>query len=121
VQAGTRTEPEPRTLVFCQTMNGLLPKTGVATTTDIRKLNGRVVLVKSNRDRRNPPTGMRGWIEVHEKSGAVPEVSVAVEFPQMFTTPAHHRTIRLDEAAVYRLLASDPNSTFEFTIDDELV
>jgi hypothetical protein len=48
-------------------------------------------------------------------------VSIAVEFPQMFTSRAHHRTLRLDHADIERLLASEYNGTFEFTIDDELV
>lgn len=88
--------------------------------TDLRPLNGRVVLVKSSRDQRTPPTAMRGSIEVRDKAGAEPEVFVAVEFPQMFTTPAHHRTIALDRRAVENLLASECNGTFEFTIDEEL-
>jgi len=93
----------------------------MTTTTDLRQLHGKIVLVKSTRDRRNPPTAMRGWIEVHEPAGALATVSIAVEFPQMFTTKAHHRIIPLDEAALERLLASERNGTFEFTIDDELV
>jgi hypothetical protein len=47
-------------------------------------------------------------------------VCVAVEFPQMFTSRAHHRTFRLDDAALARLLASERNGTFEFAIDEEL-
>jgi hypothetical protein len=86
----------------------------------LKHLHGRIVLVKSTCDRRNPPTAMRGWIEVRENPGTAPDVSIAVEFPQMFTTPAHHRTIPLDHSAVQRLLASEYNGTFEFTIDDEL-
>jgi hypothetical protein len=87
---------------------------------DIQALHGRVVLVKSTRDRRNPPTGMRGWIEVIDSGGTRPEARIAVEFPQMFTQPAHHRTFVLDEARLAQLLASERNGTFEFTIDDEL-
>jgi hypothetical protein len=87
---------------------------------DLHALQGRVVLVKSTRDRRNPPTGMRGWIEVVDSGGARPVVRIAVEFPQMFTQPAHHRTFVLDEARLAQLLASERNGTFEFTIDDEL-
>lgn len=86
----------------------------------MRALQGRVVLVRSTRDRRNPPTAMRGWVEVRDGAGAAPEVAVVVEFPQMFQTPAHHRTIPLDAAALGRLLASNPNGTLEFTIDEEL-
>ena len=90
------------------------------TTTDLRLLHGKIVLVKSTRDHRNPPTAMRGWIEVHEPAGSLPAVSVAVEFPQMFTSKAHHRMFPLDPAALARLLASEHNGTFEFTVDDEL-
>ena len=93
----------------------------MTTAHDLRELQGKIVLVKSTRDRRHPPTAMRGWIEVHENSGATPGVSIAVEFPQMFSVPAHHRTIALDQPALDRLLASERNGTFEFTIEDELV
>jgi hypothetical protein len=86
----------------------------------LNRLQGKVVLVKSTQDRRNPPTAMRGWIEGHENVGGAPDISIAVEFPQMFTSPAHHRTIPLDHASVQRLLASEHNGTFEFTIDEEL-
>ena len=79
------------------------------------------MLVKSTQDRRTPPTAMRGWIDVREGTDGVPVAGVAVEFPQMFTTRAHHRTIPLDEASLARLLATERNGTFEFTIDDELV
>jgi hypothetical protein len=92
----------------------------MTSTNDLRALHGKIVLVKSTRDRRNPPTAMRGWIEVNDRVDAPPEVRIAVEFPQMFTTPAHHRVIPLDDAALARLLATEYNGTFEFTIDDEL-
>ena len=88
---------------------------------DIRSLNARVVLVRSARDQRNPPAGIRGWIEVHELPGIAPEVRIAVEFPQMFSTAAHHRTFTLNQQAVEDLLASECNGTFEFTVDDELI
>jgi len=87
---------------------------------DLSQLQGRIVLVRSTRDHRNPPTALRGSIEVHENSGAAPDVSIAVEFPQMFNTRAHHRTLPLDPAAIARLLATEHSGTFEFTIDDEL-
>ena len=86
----------------------------------LRELHGRVVLVKSSRDHHNPPTAMRGWIEVSENPGVAPVVSIAVEFPQMFSRPAHHRTFPLDDAALERLLASERNGAYEFTLDDEL-
>lgn len=86
----------------------------------LRRLQGKIVLVKSSRDHRNPPTALRGTIEVRENSGAAPEVSLAVDFPQMFTQRAHRRTIPLDPAGITRLMTSEYNGTFEFTIDDEL-
>lgn len=88
---------------------------------DLERLHGKIVLVKSTRDRRNPPTAMRGTIEVRRHPpDAAPEVALAVEFPQMFRSRAHHRTFVLDHADLMRLLASEYNGTFEFTIDDEL-
>lgn len=64
---------------------------------------------------------MRGWLEV-SASGTTPQaVRIVVEFPQMFCTSAHHRTLFLDETALARLLASERDGTFEFTVDDELV
>ena len=121
MQAGTYTEPTSGLPVLGRTMNGLLPKGDVTTPADLRALNGRIVLVKSSRNRRNPPTAARGWIEVHEKPDAPPEISIAIEFPQMFSTPAHRRSIPLDDATIGRLLAFNDDRPFEFTIDDELV
>lgn len=86
----------------------------------VRRLDGKIVLVKSRRDRRNPPTAMRGWIEVHENPGGAPDVRIAVDFPQMFTMRAHRRSIPLDHAGVTRLLDSEYNGTFEYTLDEEL-
>jgi hypothetical protein len=101
-------------------MNHPEQRAAAPTSIDLRELNGRIVLVKSNRDHRNPPTAMRGWIEVpaHAEPGA--DVSVGVEFPQMFTSRAHHRSFRLDESALAQLLASERNGVFEFTIDEDL-
>ena len=110
--------PEHRSLV--KTMNGVLEWNSPRSATSLNNLNGRVVLVRSSRDPHNPPTGIRGWIEVHEEPGAMPEVRISVEFPQMFSSRAHHRTISLDTAALERLLASERNGAYEFMVDDEL-
>ena len=101
-------------------MNDSHPKEGKSAAANLLDLDGRVVLVKTSRDLRNPPAGIRGWIEVHEKPGETPQLSVVVEFPQMFSTRAHHRAIRLNESTLAQLLASEHNGVFEFTIDDEL-
>lgn len=91
------------------------------TVTDLRALHNKIVLVKSARDTRNPPTALRGTIEVHEDpTDRSPLVQVVLDFPQMFTTRAHHRTITLDARAVERLLASERNGSFELTLDDPL-
>ena len=87
----------------------------------VRGLQGRIVLVKSTRDRRNPPAAMRGWIEVHTAPDGAVEPSVAVEFPQMFTATAHHRTFRLTPPQIEALLRLEGDGPFEFTIDDELI
>jgi len=102
-------------------MNPLPSPPALETIADVRALDGRVVLVKSARDHRNPPAGIRGWLEVREIAGSAPAVSIAVEFPQMFSRPAHRRTIPLDVAALERLLATERNGAYEFTVDDELL
>jgi len=63
---------------------------------NLRQLHGSLVLVKSRHDRHNPPTGMRGTIEVHESPGSEPQVNVVIDFPQMFTTRARRRTLALN-------------------------
>ena len=101
-------------------MNTSDDRLAISPSPDLRELNGRIVLVKSNRDHRNPPTAMRGWIEAPADAESGADVSVGVEFPQMFSTRAHHRSFRLDEASFAQLLASERNGVFEFTIDEEL-
>lgn len=90
-----------------------------ASPTELQYLNGKIVLVRSSRDHRNPPTAMRGTVEVRDfGQGAM--VQIALEFPQMFTTRAHHRTVTLDEAAVERLLESERDGTFDITLDEPI-
>ena len=101
-------------------MNRLLNPNGTACLDDRHRLDGKIVLVKSSRDRRNPPTAMRGTIEVRENPTGTPSISIAVDFPQMFTFPAHRRTIPLDHAGLLRLLETEDNGAFSYTIDDEL-
>ena len=48
-------------------------------------------------------------------------VTLAVDFPQMFRTPVHRKTIRLDQDEIAQLLASEDNGAFSFTIDEELM
>jgi hypothetical protein len=88
--------------------------------TDLKSLHGRVVLVRSKRDNRNPPVALRGTIEVLDRPNGASSVMLAVEFPQMFTTPAHRRDIPLTEADIAQLLASEERGTFEFMLDGDL-
>jgi hypothetical protein len=89
---------------------------------DLNSLHGRVVLVESALDHHNPPTGVRGSIEVTEDPRGTlgPKVQIALDFPQMFLTPAHHRTIPLSAADLEQLLASERNGSFEFVINGPL-
>ena len=101
-------------------MNRAINPDGSLGVEDLHRLAGRTVLVKSTRDRRNPPTAMRGSLEVHENPGASPDIRLAIDFPQMFTASAHRRTIQLEPMQLTRLLETEYNGAFEFTIDDEL-
>lgn len=90
-----------------------------ATTAELAYLHGKSVLVRSSIDHRNPPTARRGWLEVRLVDGA-PRVQIALEFPQMFQTCAHGRTLTLDEEAVERLLESEREGAFALTIEGPL-
>lgn len=92
----------------------------VAALDDLSQISGRIVLVRSSRDHRNPPTAMRGWMEIPSDPSPGHIASIVVEFPQMFASRAHHRTFPLGEDGLSRLLASERDGAFEFTIDDEL-
>jgi hypothetical protein len=120
LQAASLREPARRRRVSGDTMDRLQNPDGTACVDDLHRLHGKIVLVKSARDHRNPPTAMRGTIEVRDNPGATPHVGLAVDFPQMFTMPAHRRTIPLDHAAIMRLLDSEHNGTYAFTIEGDL-
>jgi hypothetical protein len=84
------------------------------------RLHGKNVLVRSTQDRRHPPAGRRGTIEVGSDAGGGTGVRVVVEFPDMVSEPAHLRIIPLDEPLLKQLLASEANGTFELEIPDKL-
>jgi len=86
----------------------------------LHHLDGKIVLVKSSRDHRNPQAAMRGTIVVHENVGGAPAVTIEFEVPQMFKKTAHHRTLRLDSAGLTRLLDSEYGGVFEYTTDELL-
>lgn len=82
----------------------------------LARLDGKTVLVSSTLDQGNPPIALRGTIEVRADAASEPEVRLALEFPQMFTVQAHHRTVVLDREQVARLLASECSGTFEIEL-----
>lgn len=101
-------------------MNRLLNPDGSVSLDEVRKLHGRIVLVKSARDTHNPPAGLRGTLEVHDQADGTPTVSIAVDFPQMFTTRAHRRTIPLDHPGLLHLLETEDYGAFTYTLNDDL-
>lgn len=89
--------------------------------TPLSSLDGKIVLVRSAVDQRNPPTGIRGTLRVMEDAiSHRPVVHIELDFPQMFTTRAHHRTVTLTEAEIAELLQSDDSGTFSVTLPDRL-
>ncbi|HEX2852804.1 MAG TPA: hypothetical protein VHO24_06165 [Opitutaceae bacterium] len=93
--------------------------------TDLRALDGKIVLVKSAGDFRNPPTAVRGTIAVRElgesfESRQRPEVHLVLSFPDMFNRGAHQHIVALDDREIERLVASGREGTYEFALDREL-
>lgn len=89
---------------------------------DLGSLHDKIVLIKSASDHHEPPTAVRGTIIVKDDANdCPPEVKLIWEVPDMFNTPAHRRTLILrDDESIRRLLASERDGTFEFTLDHEL-
>lgn len=88
--------------------------------TGLGRLDGRIVLVKSSRDHRNPQAAIRGTLVVHEADGALPEVRIEFDVPQMFMKSAHHRMLRLAADDVPQLLETEHEGVFEFTTNEAL-
>jgi hypothetical protein len=98
-------------------MNSSEPKQSV----DIQPLSGAIVLVKSSRDHRNPPTSMRGTVEVYQEiHGNEAEVKIALNYPQMFNSSAHHRAITLTPAQVIELVHSKRDGVYQISLDVDL-
>jgi hypothetical protein len=95
-------------------------RSSARSTAELDRINGRNVLVMSAQDRGNPPTGRRGWVELrHDVEGRV-RVQIAIEFPQMFTSAAHHRTVPLSDEQIAELLASEREGTFFLVLPESL-
>jgi hypothetical protein len=94
---------------------------GCMTATDRLHLHGASVLVRSTQDHRNPPTALRGTIDTRATDGSeLPHIRIVLEYPDMFTVPAHQGIIDLDDTAAERLLASEREGVYELTIDEPL-
>jgi hypothetical protein len=87
------------------------------------QMHGHSVLVRSTRDQHNPPTALRGTIDARPPADveSASGVRIVLEYPDMFTAPAHQGIIDLDEAAADRLAASEHDGVYEFEVDTALV
>jgi hypothetical protein len=78
----------------------------------VRALDGKNVMVNPGPSSVEPPVGMRGTIRV-TPSGAV---EIMLRFAVMFVRPAETQTVRLDDAEVAQLLASENNGAYSITL-----
>lgn len=87
-------------------------------------LAGRTVLVRTAGDAHNPAIALRGTLQVVAEPmfSDRPRVKLAVNYPDMFTAPAHQRVFDLDDALIQRLLtaAADPAAQLECTVAADL-
>lgn len=87
--------------------------------TDLRDLDGKIVLVTSALDQRNPSTGRRGTLHVDDAAG-MQRVTVEIDFPEMFTSRAHTRRIVLTESQVADMLATEHYGAYTLTLEERL-
>jgi hypothetical protein len=87
---------------------------------DLTHLQGASVLVKSTFDHRNPPTALRGTIDARPGDHGPAQVKIILEYPDMFNSVAHQGIIELDPPAVERLIATERDGVYEFTVNDPL-
>lgn len=81
---------------------------------DLTRLNGRSVLVKSAAEKGDPQIALRGTIEAKpDEAGG--KVRIVLEFPDMSNRASHQGIIALDEVNAKRLLASEHAGTYEYT------
>jgi hypothetical protein len=86
---------------------------------ELKKLEGRNVLVRSTADRHRPTVGVRGSIHLvrSETHPAEPKFEVVLDFPDMYTSRAHERIFVLQDDEVARLLAAENTGTYELFVD----
>lgn len=87
-------------------------------TTELRQLEGKTVLVRSTADSHNPPVGKNGTIHILDtgENGAA-RLEVVLEFPDMFSGPAHRRAIILEGAEIEKLLSTERAGVYELKVD----
>ena len=97
---------------------------GVGLANERQILEGRTVLVRTAGDPRNPAIALRGTLRVVAEPmfSDRPRVTLVVNYPDMFTAPAHQRVFKLDDAVIQRLLtaAADPAAQLECTVSADL-
>lgn len=84
-------------------------------------LNGQSVLVRSTVDRSDPPVALRGTLEAQAGPAGKPEVKIVLECPDMNNSASQREIITLHAADVARLLASEHEGNYAFTIDRPLM
>lgn len=89
-----------------------------------RILDGRTLLVRTAGDHRNPAVALRGTLKVVPEPmfSDRPRVKLVVNYPDMFTAPAHQRVFELGDAEIERLLATaaDPAAQLECIVATDL-
>lgn len=90
-----------------------------------RILEGRTLLVRMAGDLRNPVIALRGTLQVvpDPMFSDRPRVKLVLDYPDMFTAPAHHRTFELGDEEIQRLLtaaSADPAARLECTVTADL-
>lgn len=84
---------------------------------DLTHLDGGSVLVKSTADHHDPPVALRGTLYARPDHAGQLGVQIVLEFPEMCNSAAHRGIISLDAAGIERLLASEHDGLYEYTID----
>lgn len=88
---------------------------------ELTHLNGQSVLVRSTVDRSDPPVALRGTLEAQADPAGRPEVKIVLEYPDMNNSASQREIITLHAADVARLLASEREGNYSFTIDRPLM
>jgi hypothetical protein len=88
---------------------------------ELRKLDGKKVLVKSSLDHRDPPAVYHGSIEVRDAMGDQdgPAVAIILE-PESTVTPIRAHPIVLDTEELARLFAAKGEDLPEITVHQAL-